>query len=103
MIDEVKAAEEAVSYLIDKGHRRIGTIAGPEATWDGRLRKEGYINALQAHAIPVDKGLICELDFFRQGVGALGMKKFLSFSESASAVVAASDHAIAARDGLGIA
>ncbi len=92
MIDEVKAAEEAVSYLIDKGHRRIGTIAGPEATWDGRLRKEGYLNALQARGIPADEELICEVDFFRQGAGALGMNKFLSLSEPPSAVFAASDH-----------
>jgi DNA-binding LacI/PurR family transcriptional regulator len=38
ILDEVKVVEEAVSYLIKKGHRRIGTIVGPEATWSGRLR-----------------------------------------------------------------
>jgi LacI family transcriptional regulator len=92
MIDEVKAAEEAVSYLIDKGHVRIGTIAGPEATWDGRLRKDGYLNALQAHGIPVEDELICEVDFFREGAGASGMKKFLSLPEPPSAIFAASDH-----------
>jgi DNA-binding LacI/PurR family transcriptional regulator len=92
LIDEVKAAEEAVSYLIDKGHTRIGTIAGPEATWDGHLRKTGYLNALKTHGIPVQDKLICEVDFFRQGVAALAMQRFLSLPEPPSAVFAASDH-----------
>ncbi|GAB4534462.1 MAG: LacI family DNA-binding transcriptional regulator [Anaerolineae bacterium] len=92
MIDEIKAAEEAVTYLIRKGHVRIGTIAGPEATWDGRLRKEGYLKALSSHNLPIDEDLICEVDFFREGAGALGMKKFLSLREPPSAVFAASDH-----------
>jgi DNA-binding LacI/PurR family transcriptional regulator len=91
MIDEVQAAEEAVSYLIEKGHRRIATIAGPEATWDGRLRKEGYIRALQTHGIPIREELICEADFFRQGAGALGMQKLLAVSNPPTAVFAASD------------
>jgi DNA-binding LacI/PurR family transcriptional regulator len=36
--------------------------------------------------------LICEVDFFRQGVAAVAMQRFLSLSEPPSAVFAASDH-----------
>lgn len=91
MIDEIKAAEEAVAYLISKGHQRIGIISGPEVTWGGRLRKEGYLNALQAHGLPLDENLICEVDFFRQGAGAVGMKKLLALPQPPTGVIAASD------------
>ena len=91
MIDEVKAAEEAVSYLIDKGYTHVATIAGPEVSWVGRLRKEGYMNALKAHGIPVRDELICEMDFFGRGAGALAMQKLLALPEPPTAVFAASD------------
>jgi len=91
MIDEVRAAEEAVSYLIDKGHMRVATISGPEVSWVGRLRKEGYLNALQAHGIAATDELVCEMDFFRRGAGALAMQKLLSLSEPPTAVFAATD------------
>ncbi len=91
MIDEVKAAEEAVCYLIDKGHKRIGTIAGPDGTWVGRLRKEGYLSALQAHGITVEDELICEMDFFKQGAGTLAMHRLLTLPEPPTAVFAGMD------------
>ena len=67
MIDEVKAAEEAVADLIHKGHVRVRTISGPEVSWVGRLRKVGYLNALQAHGIATTDELIYEMDFFGEG------------------------------------
>jgi LacI family transcriptional regulator len=91
MIDEVKAAEEAVSYLIEKGHTRIGTIAGPEETWDGSLRKEGYISTLQAHGMPIENELIYEADYFRRRAGARGMRRLLALPDPPTAVFVASD------------
>ncbi len=90
MIDEVKAAEEAVSYLIDRGYVRIGIIGFP--TRGGALRKEGYKNALQAHGIPVADELICEVNIFKEETGALGMQRLLASPEPPTAVFAASDH-----------
>jgi DNA-binding LacI/PurR family transcriptional regulator len=89
MIDEIKAAEEAVAYLIDKGHTRVGSIGFPVGA--GVLRKEGYMNALQTHGIPVDDELICELDLLGGQTGELGMKKLLALSEPPTAVFAARD------------
>ena len=91
MIDEVKAAKEAISYLIAKDHVRIATIAGPEVSWIGRLRKKGYVDALQTYGITVEDELICEMDYFRQGAGALAMQKLLALSEPPTAVFAGSD------------
>jgi LacI family transcriptional regulator len=90
MLDEVKAVEEAVSYLIKKGHQRIGTIAGPENTWTGRLRKEGYLNGLRAHGIRIDTELMCETKF-RRGYGARAMQELLALPDPPTAVFAAND------------
>jgi len=91
MIDEVKAVEDAVTYLIDKGHVRIATITGPKTTWVGRLRTKGYLNALQAHGIPIEEELIYEADFWTQGAGAQGMQYLLALNEPPTAVIGASD------------
>lgn len=44
--DEEAAAFEAVSYLVGKGRRRIGTVTGPLNTSSGRRRLEGYRRAV---------------------------------------------------------
>jgi DNA-binding LacI/PurR family transcriptional regulator len=91
MIDEVKAVEEIVSHLIKSGHVRVATIAGPGATYVGKLRKEGYLNALRAHDIPVADELIFEADSWTPGAGTQGLHKLLGLSEPPTAVFAASD------------
>jgi LacI family transcriptional regulator len=90
MIDEAKAVEEAVLYLIDQGHRRIGTIAGPQTMWTGRLRKKGYTNALQAHDIPIEEELVREADY-KRGYGAQAMQELMALPEPPTAVFAAND------------
>ncbi len=45
-IDDEAAACEAVTYLLDQGRTRIGTITGPLNTSSGRRRLEGYRRAL---------------------------------------------------------
>lgn len=91
MIDETKAAEDLVSYLITHGHRKIGLISGPEFTWDGRLRKEGFLKALRAHNLVITDELIQEAQFSKPGSGRQAMEKLLSLPESPTAVFAASD------------
>jgi LacI family transcriptional regulator len=91
MIDEAAAAEEMVNYLISQGHQRIGLISGPEVTWGGRLRKQGYLNALQAHNLDIDPGLIHEADFFEPGGAAKPMQKLLDLPERPTALFCAND------------
>jgi DNA-binding LacI/PurR family transcriptional regulator len=90
VLDEARAVEEAVSYLIRQGHRRIGTIAGPQNTWTGPLRMSGYVAALRSHGIPVRDEYIYETDYVR-GRGALAMECFLALAEPPTAVFAAND------------
>jgi LacI family transcriptional regulator len=66
-IDNVKAACQAVEYLIGLGYRRIATITGPNSSTVGIDRKEGYIKALSSHQIAIDPALIVEGDFTEAG------------------------------------
>lgn len=47
-IDNVAAARQVTSYLLDLGHRRIGTITGPLHLTTGRGRLDGMLQAMQA-------------------------------------------------------
>jgi len=87
-VDNVAGARMAVEHLIRLGHQRIATITGRLDKAAGQDRLEGYREALKAHHIPVDEGLIVEGDF-TEGSGMVGMQRLLSTSPSA--VFAASD------------
>ena len=87
-LDNVAAAREAVSYLIGKGHQRIGMLAGPEGPTHYRI--VGYVNALETHAIVVDKQLIQVGEFNEQG-GYQAMHALLALSARPTAVFAAND------------
>lgn len=89
-LDEAQAAEELITHLINQGHRRIATIAGPGTFWAGQLRKQGYLNALEKHNIPVDTDLILETRF-RRGNGAQAMQTFLGLPDPPTAVFGAND------------
>ena len=91
MIDEVKASEEVVHYLIDKGHRRIALISHMESTWSGALRKQGYINAHHAVGLPVDGDLMCQVQHRSQGESAAYMRRMLALSDPPTAVFCGSD------------
>ncbi|UOF88689.1 LacI family transcriptional regulator [Fodinisporobacter ferrooxydans] len=52
-VDEVRAAFDAVSYLIARGHHRIAMISGPLDNFvAGKTRYEGYRMALNQHNLP---------------------------------------------------
>jgi LacI family transcriptional regulator len=87
-IDNIESVESAVDYLINAGHKRIGTITGPLNTTVGIDRKKGYENSLQKHSLPIDKSLIVEGTFTEES-GYSGMKKLLPAKPDA--IFAASD------------
>ncbi len=61
-IDNQKAAYDAVSFLIRKGHKRIAHFAGPVNTGHGQRRLDGYKQALVDHGIPIDQSLIIPVE-----------------------------------------
>ena len=90
MVDNVQGAYDAVSHLIDLGHRRIGLVGGQRAASSGEQRFQGYIRALADHDIPVDEEIITEGRFTREG-GYESMKRLLALQSPPTAVFASSD------------
>jgi LacI family transcriptional regulator len=50
-IDNESAGRQATNYLLDLGHRRIGSITGPMHLTTGRGRYDGMMQALQARGV----------------------------------------------------
>lgn len=62
-IDHYKTAYEAVSYLIEQGHRKIVHICGDSTFPHAALRIQGYRMALLDHGIDFDERLLLEGNF----------------------------------------
>jgi DNA-binding LacI/PurR family transcriptional regulator len=58
LIDNVRAAEKGVEYLISLGHRRIGYVSLGQKSLSGHERLEGYKRALEKHHLPFDEALV---------------------------------------------
>ncbi|MBP8257923.1 MAG: LacI family DNA-binding transcriptional regulator [Opitutaceae bacterium] len=69
-VDNYRGAYEAVTHLLDKGHRRIGLIEGRSQVSTNRERRRGYSDALAAAGIGSREDLIRAGDF-RQESGRL--------------------------------
>lgn len=59
-VDSVAAAREMAEHLISLGHRRIAIVGGPGPRFEtetARLRRDGYLEALEAASIAPDPEL----------------------------------------------
>jgi DNA-binding LacI/PurR family transcriptional regulator len=59
VIDDTKSAFNAVSYLINKGYKKIAHFAGPKVLEICKRRLAGYSEALNKNHIRLNKDLIC--------------------------------------------
>jgi LacI family transcriptional regulator len=87
-VDNVAAARVAAEYLITRGHRRIGIIAGHLGP--GRTRLLGYQSGLAAHGLSADQLLIQAGDFTVQS-GIDCTNTLLAASPRPTAILAAND------------
>lgn len=90
MVDNVQGGRDAVKYLHDLGHQRIGFIGGPRTSSSGDQRYQGYLRALTECSLPLIQPLICEGPFTHEG-GYQCMKHMLNLGPHPTAVFAASD------------
>ncbi len=61
--DDVRGGYLATKYLLDKGHKRIAAITGPNETSSSLSRLEGYKKALEFAGISYDSSLVFEGDY----------------------------------------
>jgi len=92
--DNVRGAYEAVTHLIQLGHKKIGFICEWFDDLSFAERFEGYKQALKEHGLPFDENLTAEGLPRVQDSGYLAMKKLLERALP-SAVFAANDSAAA--------
>lgn len=89
-IDNEKAAEEAVGYLIQQGHVKIGMMNGEALAAVSKDRFAGYKNALLKEGIPLNPEYVVCGDFREQKALEEGIR-LLSAHPEITAVFCASD------------
>lgn len=94
-VDDRAAARAMTDLLIERGHRRIGFIAGPESHSSTAARRAGYCDSLHAHGLTVDPALIVAGEFtFESGLDAAAA--LLDLAVPPTAIFACSDDLAAA-------
>ncbi|MBW3097555.1 LacI family DNA-binding transcriptional regulator [Pseudohoeflea coraliihabitans] len=90
IIDNERAAAEAVEHLISLGHRRIAHIAGPLPEEMSTRRLAGYRRAMQAAGLDMPAELVRTGDFSLKS-GELQGQLLFEQSEPPTAIFAAND------------
>lgn len=90
-IDHRQAAIDAVQYLLNRGHRRIGLISADETYRWARLRHEGYEMAVQRAGLAVDPQLVRTAVSLDYSAGAQAVGGLLALVEPPTALFVVSD------------
>lgn len=95
-VDDRRESAKMVDYLIRSGHTKIAIlVAEAQDESVGRLRLDGYCDALRAHGIEMNPRLICqtrdELSHFSMENGYLSTRKLLECGEAFTALYAVAD------------
>jgi LacI family transcriptional regulator len=99
-VENREGAHEAVTHLIQLGHRRIGLINGQLQMEAALARRDGYKQALLEEGIAIDPELMVE-GYYSQTAAYQAMQRLLDLPHPPSAVFAASDTmAIGALDAI---
>lgn len=89
--DNREVGRLAVSYLFEKGHRKIAHITGPlSGISSARDRFDGYVQGLKEHGLPYRENLVVN-GAFRSDRGGLAMVDLLGRGEKFTAVFSAND------------
>ena len=89
--DDYAGTQLAMAHLFSLGHRLIAHISGPHGWHSARRRVDGYLDALAAHAIAIEPGLMLESDWKFEG-GAEATQQLLAASPRPTAIYVANDH-----------
>ncbi|MFC3747787.1 LacI family DNA-binding transcriptional regulator [Paenibacillus sp. GCM10012306] len=89
-LDNITASYEAVTYLIQKGHRSIAMIRAAGESSVGGDRYLGYRQALEDAGIPVKESWVVESGFSVED-GRLAMSNILNSGEQPTAVFCSTD------------
>jgi DNA-binding LacI/PurR family transcriptional regulator len=88
--DMNSGTREALQYIINLGHKRIGVINGPEEMKSSKERTEVYMEALQKRKIKIDLSLVISTDLTKEGTKA-AMDQLLNAKPRPTAILAIND------------
>ncbi|MEE2037410.1 LacI family DNA-binding transcriptional regulator [Nocardiopsis sp. CT-R113] len=88
--DDTGGMADAVTHVLERGHRRIGFVNGDPDTAPGRLRLAGYERALREFGLGIDESLVVSGPFTRAG-GVEGAHALLALDPAPGALVCAND------------
>lgn len=89
-LDNVSAAMQATNYILDLGHRRIGTISGPSHVTTGANRLKGFLRALAEQDIEANPNHIRSGDY-REDVAYSAARDVLSLPNPPTALYVANN------------
>lgn len=90
-IDNTQAAFELNNYLIERGHKHIGILAGKQTESSGAQRLEGWLQSMRRHGLEINENQIVESDFTIEA-GVAGAEKLLANKIRPTAILAANNH-----------
>lgn len=83
--DNVNGAYSAVEMIINKGHRKIGIISGPEEIYTAQERLTGYRRALKDYNIDVNEDYIVYAEYKKDG-GIDAFNRLLQLDDPPTAI-----------------
>lgn len=85
LVDNVRAAKEAVQVLLNQGHTKIGIVCGDASEFTARERLKGYEQALAEQHMEINQSLIKKGKLTVEH-GYLAMKELLQMENRPTAV-----------------
>ena len=82
---------EAIEFLVEKGHRRIGVLNGPEKMQSSKERTETYKQVLIKKRLKIDLGLVANTDLTRDSTHK-AMQQLLSQRPRPTAILVINDY-----------
>ncbi len=82
---------QLVDWLVNKGHKRIGFINGPDTMIPSEERLNGYLEALKKNRIAYDASYIVKTDLGKDATFA-AMQQLLELEKTPTAVIAFNDY-----------
>ncbi|MBC6611233.1 LacI family DNA-binding transcriptional regulator [Hymenobacter sp. BT507] len=92
VLDDRAGGYQSTKHLIQQGYRRIAHFGGPQHLNIYKDRRQGYLDALREHDLPVEEDLI-HIGNMKMEDGAAGIAHLLALPNPPDAVFSASDFA----------
>ena len=86
-IDNREVVYQGVRLLVEAGHRNIGLITCPECVKRGMGRRDGYVEYMKEHGLPIQESDIYKGEFNEKS-GYDACQKFFSLSNPPTAILA---------------